>query len=64
MIKCPNCGNTTQMEIIDMMCIDDDTSIRLIRTYQCGCGMLIDTATPYDKVGLELVTDSYMEKDE
>ena len=64
MIKCPHCGSTAQMEIIDTMCVDDDTTIRLIRSYQCGCGMRVDTSTPYEKVDLELITDSYMEGDE
>ena len=64
MIKCPNCGSTAQMEIIDMVCIDDGITIRLVRSYQCGCGMCVDTSTPYEKVDLELITDSHMEKDE
>jgi hypothetical protein len=39
MIKCPNCGSTAQVRIIDIMICDTYVEI----TYQCGC-------TPYQTV--------------
>lgn len=38
MIKCPNCGSTAQVEVIDTNYYEDGWEIEVERFYACGCG--------------------------
>ena len=37
LIKCPNCGSTTQVEMVWQSC-SDGRYTQITREYQCGCG--------------------------
>lgn len=47
MIKCPNCGSTTQPKVIATKYNEDDWTIEAIRTYKCGCGQMFISTSYY-----------------
>lgn len=38
MVRCPNCGSTAQIKLIDTKYNEDGWTIEVVRTYHCGCG--------------------------
>lgn len=38
MPKCPNCGSTAQVKVIETNFVEDGWKITLYRDYECGCG--------------------------
>jgi hypothetical protein len=46
MIKCPNCGSTSQPKPIDRQIGGNLYSPILDTTYKCGCGQMFLTQTP------------------
>lgn len=49
MIKCPNCGSTSQPKPIDRQVSESADHPTLETTYKCGCGRLFLTLTPISK---------------
>lgn len=49
MIKCPNCGLTTLIQIIDHDTYIWNNTISIYITYRCGCGRGFVTRTEIDK---------------
>lgn len=47
MIKCPDCGSTAQLRLIDVTFEGDETWAQCYRTYKCGCGCEFITYQPY-----------------
>lgn len=45
MIKCPNCGSTSQPKPIDRQIAGKMDSPTLETTYKCGCGRMFVTLT-------------------
>lgn len=46
MIKCPNCGSTAQVKVIDRQVAEGKYQPNLETTYKCGCGRMFLTLTP------------------
>lgn len=57
MIKCPNCGSTSQLEIFEVEYHEDGWKITVIRWYRCGCGHGFTTLTTYHSDGDEEICD-------
>ena len=49
MVKCPNCGSTAQIQIIDHDTYIWHDTINIYITYRCGCGRGFVTRTQVDK---------------
>lgn len=45
-MKCPNCGSTAQVKLIDTHYNEDGWTVEVIHTYKCGCGQSF-TGTAY-----------------
>ena len=60
MIKCPNCGSTAQLELLDSTYIEDGYHLTIERLYVCGCGRSFLTATDYTADGCEVITNEKM----
>ena len=58
MIKCPNCGSTAQVRVIDVEFGDDPCVAIRYKTYKCGCGRIFTTQTYYTESSNEMVDDS------
>lgn len=56
MIKCPNCGSTSQPKPIDRQIAGRMDSPILETTYKCGCGQMFLTQTPI-RTEDEIITD-------
>ena len=57
MIKCPNCGSSAQVKVIDVEFEDDLFGIIRYKTYKCGCGRLFLTRTYYKASSNEIIDD-------
>ena len=57
MIKCPNCGSSAQIELIDRWYHEDDDIIIVERLYHCGCGKDFYTNQPYALYDIEEVDE-------
>lgn len=57
MIKCPNCGSSAQVEVIDVEFESDPFGIIQYKTYKCGCGRLFLTRTYYKASSNEIIDD-------
>lgn len=47
MIKCPNCGSTAQLELLDTWYHEDGDTIVVERLLTCGCGQDFYTLQTY-----------------
>ena len=48
MIKCPHCGSTAQVTLLDGdFSLESDNELVYIRDYKCGCGIYFRTAVVY-----------------
>ena len=48
MPKCPHCGSTAQVRLLDSdFSLESDTELVYIRDYKCGCGTYFQTAVTY-----------------
>lgn len=56
-VKCPNCGSTAQVRIIETEYEEDGELIKAFRTYKCGCGRLFLTCAHYKWDGEEFFVD-------
>lgn len=57
MIKCPNCGSSAQVKVIDVEFEDDHFGVIRYKTYKCGCGRIFLTRTYYKASSNEIVAD-------
>ena len=57
MIKCPNCGSTAQVKVIDVEFEDDPCGAIRYKTYKCGCGRIFTTCTYYEESSNEIIDD-------
>ena len=57
MVKCPNCGSTAQMKVIDVEFEDDPFGAIRYKTYKCCCGRIFLTRTYYQASSNEIVDD-------
>ena len=57
MIKCPNCGSTAQVKVIDVEFEDDPFGIIRYKDYKCGCGHIFTTRTYYKASSNEMVDE-------
>ena len=58
MIRCPNCGSTAQLKVIDMGIVEDSCGAIRFKTYECGCGYVFTTRTYYKQSSDEMIDDS------
>lgn len=58
MVKCPNCGSTAQVKVIDVGIVEDPCGAIRFKTYKCGCGHIFTTRTYYTQSSNEMVDDS------
>ena len=58
MIKCPNCGSTAQLKVIDMGIVEDSCGAIRFKTYECGCGYVFTTRTYYKQSSDEMISGS------
>jgi hypothetical protein len=57
MIKCPKCGNTAQLKIINTDFESGEKYISKLITYKCSCGRMFLTNTFYTKDSEEFIID-------
>lgn len=57
MVKCPNCGSTAQVKVIDVEFEEDPCGAIRYKTYKCGCGRIFLTRTYYNESSNEIVDD-------
>ena len=57
MIKCPNCGSSAQLKVIDRQIAEGKYQPNLETTYKCGCGRMFLTLVPI-RVEDEIIIDS------
>ena len=57
MIKCPNCGSSAQVKVIDVEFEEDPCGAIRYKTYECGCGRLFTTRTYYEESSNEIIDD-------
>ena len=57
MVKCPNCGSSAQVKIIDVEFEDDPYVVVRYKTYKCGCGRIFTTRTYYEESSNEIIDD-------
>ena len=57
MIKCPKCGSTAQLEVVDTDYNEDGANIEVIRYYRCGCRHGFTTSSLYQWDGFEIIED-------
>ena len=57
MIKCPNCGSTAQVKVIDVEFEEDLCGVIRYKTYKCGCGRIFLTRTYYNESSNEIIDD-------
>ena len=57
MIKCPHCGSTAQIRVIETEYEEDGELIKTYRAYKCGCGHLFLTCAHYEWDGDEFFVD-------
>ena len=57
MVKCPNCGSSAQIKVIDVEFEADHFGIIQYKTYECGCGRLFLTRTYYKASSNEIIDD-------
>ena len=60
MIKCPNCGSTAQIELIDTWYHEDGPTIVVERLYHCGCGRDFTTLQIYRSDDIEEIDNPCM----
>jgi transposase-like protein len=58
MIKCPNCGSTAQVKVIEVEFEDDPFDVIRYKTYKCGCGRIFFTRTYYKASTNEIIDDT------
>lgn len=58
MIKCPNCGSSAQVKVIEVEFEDDPFVVIRYKTYKCGCGRLFLTRTYYKASTNEIIDDT------
>lgn len=46
MTRCPNCGSSAQLKVIETEYFENGWEIEVVRTYKCGCGQMF-TGTSY-----------------
>ena len=57
MIKCPNCGSSAQVKVIDVEFEDGPFEVIRYKTYKCGCSRLFLTRTYYKASTNEIIID-------
>ena len=57
LIKCPNCGSTAQVKILNTEYHEDGPTIRVVRIYKCGCGQMFATTSHYHWIEDETITN-------
>ena len=57
MVKCPNCGSTAQIQLIDHDTYIWNEQINIYLTYRCGCGRGFVTRATIDKANEEMYED-------
>ena len=55
MIRCPNCGSTAQVKVIDVEFKDNPFRVVRHKTYKCGCGRIFVTRTYYKESANEII---------
>ena len=58
MVKCPNCGSTAQVKVIDVEFEGDPCGAIRYKDYKCGCGHIFTTRTYYNESSNEMIDDS------
>ena len=58
MIRCPNCGSTAQLKVVDMGIVEDLCGAIRFKTYECGCGYVFTTRTYYKQSSDEMISGS------
>ena len=56
-VKCPNCGSTAQISVVDTEFEEQGNHIVKYTTYYCGCKHLFLTSAVYEQQGEERVED-------
>ena len=55
-MKCPNCGSTAQVELIDTYYNEDGWTIEVVHIYECGCGQAFTGTAHYTcQEGYEII---------
>ena len=57
MVKCPNCGSTAQVRVIEVEFEEDPCGAIRYKTYKCGCGRIFLTRTYYTASSNEIIDD-------
>ena len=47
MTRCPHCGSSAQPKVIETKCNEDGWTIKVVRTYKCGCGQIFTGTSFY-----------------
>ena len=55
MVKCPNCGSSAQIKVIDDEFEDDPCGAIRYKTYLCGCGRMFITHSYYREITNEII---------
>lgn len=55
MSKCPHCGSTAQVTLLDIDYSEEEWSMEVIRYYKCGCGTYFRGTTCYTREGYEMI---------
>lgn len=53
MIKCPNCGSTTQIELLSTKYEENDNMVIVSRLYHCKCDKAFSTTQCYEAIDEE-----------
>lgn len=46
MVRCPNCGSTAQVKVVNTEYNEDGWDLEVVRVYKCRCGQMF-TGTSY-----------------
>lgn len=57
MVRCPNCGSSSQPKVFETEYNEDGAQIDVIRYYRCGCGWGFTTSSLFNWDGFEEIED-------
>ena len=55
MIKCPNCGSSAQVRILETDYHEDGWTITRVDAYRCGCGCRFEVSAVFESDGIETI---------
>lgn len=56
MTKCPHCGSTAQVKVLDIdFDLEEDEFVYVRRYYKCGCGTYFRGTICYTRDGYEII---------